>query len=66
MGRIKGTLVKRTTRELMELYPDSWTPDFEKNKSPLKKIMPALQKKMRNSIAGFIARKKKRELKNKK
>jgi len=63
MGRIKGTIVKRTTRELMEQYPDAWTSDFEKNKPALKKYIPDIQKKMRNSIAGFIARKKKKELK---
>ena len=66
MGRIKGTIVKRTTREVMELYPDDWTSDFEKNKPFLKQHIPNLQKKMRNSISGLIARRKKRELKNKK
>ena len=65
MGRIKGTIIKRTTRGLMEQYPEEWTADFDKNKIPLKKIIPTLQKKMRNSIAGLIARNKKRELKKK-
>lgn len=64
MGRIKGTLVKRVSREIMEKYHDLLTSDFEKNKQVL--ASQTLQKKTRNSIAGFLTRKIKREQKQEK
>jgi len=65
MGRIKGTLVKRVSREIMERYREHLSRDFEKNKQFL--VPQGLQKKTRNSIAGYLARKvKKEELKAKK
>jgi small subunit ribosomal protein S17e len=64
MGRIKGTLVKRVTKELMQLHRADFSADFEKNKLPLAAM--GLQKKTRNSIAGFLARKVKQELAKKK
>lgn len=64
MGRIKGTLVKRVSREVMEKYHDQLTADFEKNKLFLNP--QGIQKKTRNSIAGYLARKIKKEEKEKK
>ncbi|MEM2956240.1 MAG: 30S ribosomal protein S17e [Candidatus Pacearchaeota archaeon] len=61
MGRIKGTLVKRTTMALMAKYKNQFTIDFETNKKVINSVMPDLQKKIRNSVAGFITRKIKRE-----
>ena len=60
MGRIKTTMIKRATFELIELdipFGDS----FEENKKILKDTMPS--KKVRNKIAGYIARLKRREQK---
>ena len=57
MGRIKIGLVKRTSCEFLKLIPDSFSPDFKKNKKALGKTMPS--KSMRNKIAGYIARLKK-------
>jgi small subunit ribosomal protein S17e len=59
MGRIKGTLVKRVSREIMERYRDKLSSDFEKNKQFL--ASQGLQKKTKNSIAGYLARKVKKE-----
>ena len=58
MGRIKSTLVKRASRELMgqELQ---FTSKFEDNKKILNSAMPS--KKIRNKIAGYIARLKNAE-----
>ena len=61
MGRIKGTLVKRTTKALMQKYKGQFTPSFEENKKVMATVIPGIQKKIRNSVAGFIARKVKRE-----
>lgn len=58
MGRIKSTLVKRTARQLLEVSPESFTPAFEDSKRALGSTLPS--KKVRNKIAGYIARIKKR------
>jgi len=56
MGRIKSKLVKRTSNALAK-EENQFTEKFEDNKKLLKQGMPS--KKIRNQIAGFIARKKK-------
>jgi len=60
MGRVKGTLVKRTTKSLMNKYKGQFFEDFTENKKVMATIIPGMQKKIRNSVAGFIARKVKR------
>ena len=54
MGRIKPTLVKRTSRQLIEQSNESFGKTFEENKKALGSTLPS--KKMRNKIAGYIAR----------
>jgi ribosomal protein S17E len=58
MGRIKSALVKRTSRKLIESTPESFDKTFEKNKKSIGSYLPS--KKIRNKIAGYIARIKKR------
>ena len=57
MGRIKSTLIKRTSRQLLENSQESFGKTFDENKKALGSILPS--KKMRNKIAGYIARIKK-------
>jgi len=59
MGRIKSTLVKRTSKELLK-EDHGFSKDFEKDKKILGKTMPS--KRIRNKIAGYIARLKKQEI----
>lgn len=54
MGRIKGTIIKRATRELLKKYPGEFTADFTENKKLV--VQYVKQKKFRNSIAGYITR----------
>lgn len=54
MSRIKGTVIKRATKELLKKNKGKFTADFEENKKKLAKLIG--QKKMRNSIAGYLAR----------
>jgi small subunit ribosomal protein S17e len=54
MGRIKPTLVKRTSRQLIEKSNESFGETFEENKKALGSTLSS--KKMRNKIAGYIAR----------
>ena len=58
MGRIKSKLVKRTARRLLEVTPESFDTTFNGSKKALGQILPS--KKVRNKIAGYIARIKKR------
>jgi ribosomal protein S17E len=58
MGKIKTKLIKRTAHELIKKgvkFSDS----FEENKKILGNTMPS--KKVRNQVAGFIARIKKQK-----
>lgn len=66
MGRIKTTLTKRTTHELMRLHGSEFTDDFEKNKEIVNKLISTPSKKLRNVIAGYTTRlvKKSRESKD--
>jgi len=57
MGRIKSTLIKRTSRQLIENADESFGKTFEENKKALGSTLPS--KKMRNKIAGYVARIKK-------
>ena len=56
MGRIKSKLVKRTSHSLLK-EENVFNQEFEENKKILKSSMPS--KKIRNQIAGYIARLKK-------
>ncbi len=58
MGRIKTSLVKRTTRQLLEKSPELFDPTFNRNKKVLGSTMPS--KRLRNMIAGYLGRIKKR------
>lgn len=53
MGKIKTKLIKRTSEVLVEKKM-GFTDSFEKNKHILADQMPS--KKVRNQIAGYIAR----------
>lgn len=58
MGRIKSTLVKRTANSLLK-EENNFSETFNNNKKLLADTMPS--KKVRNKIAGYISRLKKRE-----
>ncbi|MGV8152452.1 MAG: 30S ribosomal protein S17e [Candidatus Nanoarchaeia archaeon] len=58
MGRIKSKLVKRSAHELLK-HENAFDASFENNKKVLGNTMPG--KKIRNQMAGYIARIKKRE-----
>ena len=62
MGKIKSKLMRRTADSLLKEEVD-FGEDFEKNKKLLGSTMPS--KKLRNRIAGLIARLKKQEAKEK-
>ena len=65
LGKVRTTLVKRTARKLLEMYPEAFTGDFEHNKRMVSQLIEYRSKKLRNQIAGYIThlinRAKKRE-----
>ncbi len=54
MGRIKQKLIKRTARQLIKISTESFGKTFEENKKALGRTLQS--KKVRNKIAGYIAR----------
>jgi len=58
MGRIKSSLAKRTAEKLMQ--EQEFSESFEENKKILGETMPS--KRMRNIIAGYISRLRKRAI----
>ncbi len=58
MGRIKSALIKRTAKNLLK-EENVFSENFNKNKKLLGNTMPS--KRIRNKIAGYISRLKKRE-----
>jgi len=54
MGKVRISLVKRTARKLLELYPSEVSDDFEANKQLVSKYVYVKSKKLRNQIAGYL------------
>ena len=54
MGKVRTSLVKRTARRLLEMYPDLFIRDFEHNKKVVSQLIEYKSKKLRNQIAGYI------------
>ena len=61
MGRIKTQLIKRTTEAIMDKHGADFTIDFVQNKRIIDSRMSVHSKKIRNVIAGYATRLKKRE-----
>ncbi len=59
MGNIRTSEIKKATFNLVELYPDRFTTDFEKNKLALNEFKIVEIKSVRNELAGYITRRMK-------
>jgi len=60
MGKIKSKLIKRTAESMLKKDIE-FTDKFKENKKILGKTMPS--KKLRNQLAGYLARLKKTQAK---
>ena len=60
MGRIKTFLVKDIAKRIFEEHENEFVEDFEKNKEIMTKYIDIKSKKMRNIIAGYITKLKRR------
>ena len=54
MGRVRQSHTKRIARELLELHPDKFSTDFEKNREALEELLDLDSKSLRNRIAGYL------------
>lgn len=56
MGNVRTDQVKRTARELVRRFPDKFSDNFEENKRWVGQLVEGSTRKVRNQIAGYIAR----------
>ncbi|MBU1245615.1 MAG: 30S ribosomal protein S17e [Nanoarchaeota archaeon] len=56
MGRIKTTLTKRTALKLFNSHRSLFTKDFDQNKVKVSELTDISSKKIRNIVAGYLAR----------
>ncbi|MBN2230504.1 MAG: 30S ribosomal protein S17e [Candidatus Thorarchaeota archaeon] len=54
MGSIRPGYIKNAARNLLALYPDTFTDDFETNKRLVEQFTDVNSKKIRNRIAGYL------------
>ncbi len=60
MGRIKTKLIKRVTNKVVDDYSDELATSFEENKKVVTLHVDSQSKKLRNMIAGYATRLKRR------
>ncbi|MFW9963806.1 MAG: 30S ribosomal protein S17e [Candidatus Sifarchaeia archaeon] len=56
MGSIRPRYIKNAAKNLLALYPDTLTDDFESNKRLVEQFTDVRSKKVRNRIAGYLVR----------
>ncbi len=56
MGSIRPRYIKNAAKNLLALYPDTFTDDFESNKRLVEQFTDVQSKKVRNRIAGYLVR----------
>lgn len=60
MGRIKNIAVKSLAAELIREHGDRFSVEFEVNKKVLDEVRPIKSKRIRNIVAGHIAKEMKK------
>ncbi|MHA1769811.1 MAG: 30S ribosomal protein S17e [Candidatus Thorarchaeota archaeon] len=56
MGSVRPRYIKNAAKNLLALYPDTFTDDFETNKRLVEQLTDVTTKKVRNRIAGYLVR----------
>ncbi|MFX0107028.1 MAG: 30S ribosomal protein S17e [Candidatus Hodarchaeota archaeon] len=54
MGSVRPRYIKNAAKNLLVLYPDTFTEDFETNKRLVEQLTDVMTKKVRNRIAGYL------------
>lgn len=60
MGNIRQTYIKRVAIELVKKHPDAFTESFDANKKQVNALTDIGSKSMRNRVAGYVTRYRKR------
>jgi len=60
LGKIRPTYIKRIAEDLVKKFPDKFTIDFENNKKMVNEVADVTTVKMRNRIAGYVTRTKRK------
>lgn len=61
MGNIRPTYIKRVAIQLVENHPNEFTDDYEHNKKKVSELTDVRSIMMRNRIAGYVTRYRKRQ-----
>ncbi len=56
LGKVRTDTIKRTSRELLERFPERFTGDFEADKQSVNELVITPSKRLRNRIAGYVTR----------
>jgi small subunit ribosomal protein S17e len=56
LGSVRPSFIKNAAKNLMALYPDTFTDDFETNKRLVEQLTDVKAKKVRNRVAGYLVR----------
>jgi len=56
VGKVRIAAVKKMSRNLIALYPDTFGTDYEANKKAFEPLVDARTKRLRNRIVGYITR----------
>jgi small subunit ribosomal protein S17e len=56
VGKVRIAAVKKWSRDLILLYPDKFSTDYEANKKAFEPLVDARTKRLRNRIVGYITR----------
>jgi small subunit ribosomal protein S17e len=54
LGSVRPRYIKNASKNLLALYPDTFTDDFETNKRLVEQFTDVSSKKVRNRIAGYL------------
>ena len=56
LGSVRPRYIKNAAKNLLALYPETFTDDFETNKRLVEQLTDVKTKKVRNRIAGYLVR----------
>jgi len=62
MGRIKTSFIKRIAQDLFDVHAEEFSTDFNKNKEVVNQLAEFESNRMRNVVAGYITKLKKRSM----
>ena len=56
IGNVRTKDIKKASHQLVEMYPEDFSDDFEQNKKSLHEMKLIDSKIVRNKVAGYIVR----------